>query len=53
MTDSYLADSVLEKEDDDTIKDKMIYITENLSNFNIETISKYLGIGDTFTKRKK
>lgn len=53
LTDSYLADSVLEKEDDDTIKDKMIYITENLSNFNIETISKYLGIGDTFTKRKK
>ena len=53
MTDSYLADSVLEKEDDDTIKDKMIYITENLSNFNIETISKYLGIEDTFTKKPK
>lgn len=53
LTDSYLADSVLEKEDDDTIKDKMIYITENLSNFNIETISKYLGVEDNFTKRKK
>lgn len=54
LTDSYLADSVLEKEeDDDTIFDKMVFITENLSNFNIETISKYLGIEDAFTKKSK
>lgn len=53
LTDSYLADRVLEKEDDDTTLDKMIYITENLSNFNIKTISKYLGIEDTFTKKSK
>ena len=53
MTDSYLADSVLEKEDDDTILDKMVFITENLSDFNIETISKYLGIEDAFTKKSK
>ena len=53
LTDSYLADSVLKKEDDDTIKDKMVFITENLSNFNIKTISKYLGIEDTFTKKSK
>lgn len=54
LTDSYLADSVLEKEeDDDTIFDKMVFITENLSDFNIETISKYLGIEDAFTKKSK
>ena len=53
LTDSYLADSVLEKEDDDTILDKMVFITENLSDFNIETISKYLGIEDAFTKKSK
>ena len=54
LTDSYLADSVLEKEDDDdTIFDKMVFITENLSDFNIETISKYLGIEDVFTKKSK
>ena len=53
LTDSYLADSVLEKEDDDTILDKMVFITENLSNFNIKTISKYLGIEDTFIKKSK
>lgn len=54
LTDSYLADSVLEKEeDDDTIFDKMVFITENLSDFNIETISKHLGIEDAFTKKSK
>ena len=54
LTDSYLADSVLEKEeDDDTIFDKMVFITDNLSDFNIETISKYLGIEDAFTKKSK
>ena len=53
LTDSYLADSVLEKEDDDTILDKMVFITENLSNFNIKTITKYLGIEDTFIKKSK
>ena len=54
LTDSYLADSVLEKEeDDDTIFDKMVFITENLSDFNIETISKYIGIEDAFTKKSK
>lgn len=54
LTDSYLEDSVLEKEDDDdTIFDKMVFITENLSDFNIETISKYLGIEDAFTKKSK
>ncbi len=53
LTDSYLADRLLEKEGNDSISDKMIYITENLSNFNIETISKYLGIEDTFTKKPK
>lgn len=53
LTDSYLADSVLEKEEDDTILDKMVFITENLSDFNIETISKYLGIEDAFTKKSK
>ena len=53
LTDSYLADSVLEKEYDDTILDKMVFITENLSNFNIKTISKYLGIEDTFIKNQK
>ena len=31
----------------------MVFITENLSNFNIKTISKYLGIEDTFTKKSK
>ena len=53
LTDSYLADSVLEKEYDDTILDKMVFITEILSNFNIKTISKYLGIEDTFIKKSK
>ena len=31
----------------------MIFITENLINFNIENATKYLGIEKAFEKKKK
>lgn len=53
LTDSYLADSVLEKQDDDTILDKMIFVTEHLADFNIEKIINYLGIDNAFAPRSR
>ena len=52
LIDSYLADSLLEKEDSN-IPEKMIFITENLINFNIENATKYLGIEKAFEKKQK
>lgn len=51
LTDSYLADSVLENQDDETILDKMVFITEHLADFNIEKVMNYLGIDNTFEPR--
>ncbi len=53
LTDSYLADSVLEKQNDDTILDKMIFVTEHLEDFNIKKIINYLGIGNAFVPKSR
>ena len=50
LIDSYLADSVLEKYDNNTL-DKMIFITEHLAEFNIEKIINYFEIDNAFTPR--
>lgn len=48
LINSYLANSILEKQDDNTL-DKMIFITEHLADFNVEKIINYLGIENTFS----
>lgn len=53
LTDSYLADSILEKQDDDTIMDKMVFVTEHLADFNIEKIISYLEIDDVFSQKSR
>lgn len=53
LTDSYLANSILEKQDDDNTLDKMIFITEHLENFNIEKIIRCFGIDNTFASKSK
>ena len=53
LTDSYLANSILEKEEDDNNLNKMIFITEHLEDFNIEKIIHYFGIDNTFSSKPK
>lgn len=53
LTDSYLANSILEKEEDDNNLNKMIFITEHLEDFNIEKIIHYFGIDNTFSSKSK
>ena len=48
LVGNFLANSVLEKEDDDIIADKMNYLTDHLGDFTIESASEYLGIENTF-----
>lgn len=48
LINSYLANSILEKQDNNTL-DKMIFITEHLADFNVEKIINYLGIENTFS----
>lgn len=42
LIDSYLADILLEKD----IGNKIFYVVENLENFTIDSILKYLGVND-------
>ncbi len=53
LTDSYLVNSILEKQDGDNTLDKMIFITEHLEDFNIEKIIHYFGIDSTFLSKSK
>ena len=53
LTDSYLANSILEKEEDDNNLNKMIFITEHLEDFNIEKTIHYFGIDNTFSSKSK
>lgn len=48
LTDSYLVDSILENQNDDTTFDKMVLVTEHLANFNLEKIMTYFGISSVF-----
>lgn len=51
LIDSYLADSVLEKQADETLLDKMVFVTEHLADFTIEKLMNYLGIDNAFAPR--
>ena len=53
LTDSYLANSILEKQNDDNTLDKMIFVTEHLEDFNIEKIIHYFGIDNTFAPKSR
>lgn len=53
LTDSYLASSILEKQDGDNTLDKMIFVTEHLADFNIEKIINYFGIDNTFAPKPR
>ena len=53
LTDSYLADSLLEKTNIDDILDKMVYVTEHLKELDIDKIVNYFGINETREKSKK
>lgn len=53
LTDSYLANSILEKQDGDNTLDKMIFITEHLEDFNIEKIINYFEIDNIFSSKPK
>lgn len=53
LTDSYLADSLLEKANIDDVLDKMVYVTEHLKEFDIDKIVNYFGINETDEKSKK
>lgn len=53
LIDSYLANRILEKQDNDNTLDKMIFITEHLEDFNIERIIRYFGIDNIFDSESK
>lgn len=49
LTDSCLADKLIEKSDSET-PEKMIYVTEHLADFTIDTVTQYLDITDALQK---
>ena len=49
MTDSWLAEKLIEKNNPKTLE-KMIYITDHLADFTIDTAIKYLDIQDALKK---
>ena len=53
LTDSYLANSILEKQDGDNTLDKMIFVTEHLEDFNIQKIINCFEIDNTFAPKSR
>lgn len=49
LTDSCLAEKLIEKSDSET-PEKMIYVTEHLADFTIDTVTQYLDITDALQK---
>lgn len=49
LTDSWLAEKLIEKNNPKTLE-KMIYITDHLADFTIDTAIKYLDIQDALKK---
>lgn len=53
LTDSYLADSLLEKDGDESILDKMAFITEHLAEFDLKKVMQSLGLNNVFGSSTK